>query len=491
MSLWQMLEQVTSDSKKKRKGKVKKMGKEMHENDRKVFVNSLDKLFDISSCRCPIVPCAETDCSDDCEKKVHIQCNCSIEKKIPVIDLEFIYDQRMKHGVHGKFQIAGVDTIETTRQNKALEREALEKKRIKDREEKEAKREEELFYRYMESQREQQEAESFLEGKDEEGRDDLFLPSNHMEQSGGKTSATGKWSGLQNREHFPRTVMAGMRGGVSQRTMANILSSFVVDLGLATKEDPRLLVDHRKINREQEREMDRVTAKAEKWMRESGIDAIQFDGKEEKAKAWVTLECGTKVVRHMKEDHITLTDGEGEFLMHFTREKVEGVRAARVIALRIEGFFKTYGINSTVKMIGADSTNTNTECKDGTIVNLERLLGRRLMWSICLLHTNELPLRHLIEVLDGPTGSSNTLTGPAGRLLPNTQSLPYNPGFEAISCGEPLLVLPPDVVADLSWDQQYGYRMLQALEEGSVPLSLRIMVIRPLDHSRWLTTANR
>ena len=121
-------------------------------------------------------------------------------------------------------------------------------------------------------------------------------------------------------------------------------------------------------------------------------------------------------------------------------------------------------------MIGADSTNTNTGC---------------------ILHTNELPLRHLIEVLDGPTGSSNTLTGPAGRLLPNTQSLPYNPGFEAISCGEPLLVLPTDVVADLSWDQQYGYRMLQALEEGSVPLSLQIMVIGPLDHSRWLTTANR
>ena len=60
-------------------------------------------------------------------------------------------------------------------------------------------------------------------------------------------------------------------------------------------------------------------------MRSSGINnAIQFDGKEEKAKTWVTLDCGTKVMRH-----ITLTDSEGEFLMHFTREKVEGVRAGR------------------------------------------------------------------------------------------------------------------------------------------------------------------
>ena len=89
-SLWQMLEQVTSDSKKKRKGKVKKMGKEMHEKERKDFVDSLDKLFDISSCHCLILPCTEASCSDECQKKVHIQCNCPREKKIQVTDLELM-----------------------------------------------------------------------------------------------------------------------------------------------------------------------------------------------------------------------------------------------------------------------------------------------------------------------------------------------------------------------------------------------------------------
>ena len=226
------------------------------------------------------------------------------------------------------------------------------------------------------------------------------------------------WAGLQNREHFPLTVMAAMRGGVSQRTLANILSSFVVDMGLATKEDPHLLVEQAKVAREQEREMTRLIARAEEWMRSSGIDAILFDGKDEKAKAWVTLPCGTKVIRHVKEDHISLTDAEGEFLMHFTREKVDGVRAGQVIALRISSFLKTFGIDKTLKMIGADSTNLNTGSKEGAIALLERQLGKRLVWSICMLHTNELPLRHLIKHLDGPTGSGNTLSGPAGRLLP-------------------------------------------------------------------------
>ena len=107
-------------------------------------------------------------------------------------------------------------------------------------------------------------------------------------------------------------------------------------------------------------------------------------------------------------------------MMHFTREKVDGVRAGQVIALRISTFLKTFGIDSTLKMVGADSTNLNTGSKEGAIALLEKQLGKRLVWSICMLHTNELPLRHLIKHLDGPTGSGNTLTGPAGRLLPQT-----------------------------------------------------------------------
>ena len=36
---------------------------------------------------------------------------------------------------------------------------------------------------------------------------------------------------------------------------------------------------------------------------------------------------------------------------------------------------------------------------------------------------------------------------------------------------------PPKVMADLSWDQQYVYKMVHASEAGSVPHSLQIMVI--------------
>ena len=476
--LWTRMDEVASGGKKKASGKRKRRGQAGE--DRKAFMASLDKVFDIVSCQCPLLPCSEFSCSNDCKARVHIVCSCPKQSRIPELELEFIHDQRSKSGVKGKMMISREDKVETARQQKLLHRQLKEKQRTKEREAKETAWEEETFARH----REHEMAQEILLRDWEENVPDCDQPTldDNMNSS---------WTGLQNREHFPRTVMAAMRGGVSQRTLANILSSFVVDMGLASKEDPRLLVDQAKVAREQEREMTRLIGRAEDWMRSSGIDAVLFDGKDEKAKAWVTLPCGTKVIRHVKEDHISLTDGEGEFLMHFTREKVEGVRAGQVIALRMATFLKTFGIDSTLQMIGADSTNLNTGNKEGAIALLERQLGKRLVWSICMLHTNELPLRHLIKHLDGPTGSGNTLTGPAGRLLPQTQSLAYNPNFTPLSCGEPLVNLPPKVLADLSWDQQYGYKMIQALEAGSVPHSLQIMVIGPLDHARWLTCANR
>ena len=116
---------------------------------------------------------------------------------------------------------------------------------------------------------------------------------------------------------------------------------------------------------------------------------------------------------------------------------------------------------------------------------------KQLIWSVCTLHTNELPLRHLIQKLDGPTTSGSSFSGEVGKLLPVTQKLPENPSFEPLLVGEPLHEPPADVVADLSHDQLFGLRMLQGLEAGVIPKSLRRMAIGPVSHSRWLTTANR
>ena len=69
------------------------------------------------------------------------------------------------------------------------------------------------------------------------------------------------------------------------------------------------------------------------------------------------------------------------------------------------------GIDKTLEYIGGDSTNHVTGVKGGTMHELEELLGHRLMRIVCELHTNELPFRHIITELDGPTSGANSFSG--------------------------------------------------------------------------------
>ena len=77
---------------------------------------------------------------------------------------------------------------------------------------------------------------------------------------------------------------------------------------------------------------------------------------------------------------------------------------------------------------------------------------------MCKLHTNELPLRHVIEKIDGPTTGTNSFAGPLGKLIcGEVHKLEFDPAFKSISPPFPLRELPAEVVNDLSTDQHYAY----------------------------------
>ena len=120
--------------------------------------------------------------------------------------------------------------------------------------------------------------------------------------------------------------------------------------------------------------------------------------------------------------------------------------------------------------------------KAGVMRKLELHLGRKLVWLVCNLHTGELPLRHLIVDLDGPTLSNNKLFGPIGKLLDSATDFDINPNFTQISVGPPLIKLPDKVIKDLSIDQYYGYKIVCAVR------NLALLEIGPVNLSRWLTT---
>ena len=115
---------------------------------------------------------------------------------------------------------------------------------------------------------------------------------------------------------------------------------------------------------------------------------------------------------------------------------------------------------------------------------VEQILGRPLNWIVCGLHLNELPLRHLVILLDGPTNSNTGFTGPVCKALNSVTDMPINIKFKPITIGPELIELEDDVVKDLSTDQKYGYNMIKAIRSGILPDRLANLEIGPVCHAR-------
>ena len=67
-----------------------------------------------------------------------------------------------------------------------------------------------------------------------------------------------------------------------------------------------------------------------------------------------------------------------------------------------------------------------------------------------MLHSNELPLRHLIEALVGKSDSKSGFSGPIGKLFKKVHSMQRKSVFKKIDLGPGLIDLPDEVLSDLS-----------------------------------------
>ena len=56
-----------------------------------------------------------------------------------------------------------------------------------------------------------------------------------------------------------------------------------------------------------------------------------------------------------------------------------------------------------ILVLGCDGTAVNPGSKGGVLRGLELKAERPMHWFVCLLHANELPLRHLVAKLGGKT----------------------------------------------------------------------------------------
>jgi hypothetical protein len=112
--------------------------------------------------------------------------------------------------------------------------------------------------------------------------------------------------------------------------------------------------------------------------------------------------------------------------------------------------------------LGSDGTALNTGIDNGIMRLFELRLNRPLQRIVCLLHTNELPLRKLFRHQDGETSGPTTFTGPIGKQLHKCHQMPIlDPSqFEPIICTT-FPVIEPSVCTSLSQDQKIFYDICQ------------------------------
>ena len=108
---------------------------------------------------------------------------------------------------------------------------------------------------------------------------------------------------------------------------------------------------------------------------------------------------------------------------------------------------------------------------------------------VCLLHLNELPLRHLFCEIDGVTNGPDSFKGKIGMEVSAEVWKEANVAFPTVKGKLP--IISEEQLAEISRDQRLLYMLSHALDSGVVSDSVAGTTIGPLLHARWLTLACR
>ena len=414
-------------------------------------------LFDIASCKC-------VDFAS---------CKCEKSSRVSALEQEFLQDQRNERNM----MIGAIDRV-TTRK--------LEHREIRKSQEEARLANYQLQFRSPQDATQSVNPESSQIDSDIEGSLSCSTPEESdldmdIRSAGGvaDTSTSAKVTSQQ-RRRLKNTAMASERHAVSDRAVAEIASAVLQDYGIVSAEDSSEVIDRSKIRRERHKFRDVVCAEAVSG--KTTVLGIYFDGRKDKT---ITKEMvdGTAHRRVIVEEHVSLVQEPGSnYIGHITPEsgRSESIKTALLTFLQKNNIDVDH-----LLAVGCDGTAVNTGKTGGVIRLLEQHVKRPLQHFVCLLHANELPLRHLFEHIDGKTTGPRSFCGPIGSMLQKCETMPIA-SYEPIPCDFPVVTAD-----DLSSDQQYLLDICHAVNTGQCSVSLSHRQPGQLVMSRWVTLANR
>ena len=294
---------------------------------------------------------------------------------------------------------------------------------------------------------------------------------------------------------FLIALKCNFRFDVAQRPAAAICTGFLNDLiaaGYMPSNSSNLAVDGKKMYRAKEKVMASSKEVLRNRMQIDPIRGIFFDGKNDKHTKVLIFdeETNRRYPSEISEEHYTVTwEPSGKYLFHFSPEKPsEKQKPAKMIASGIYYWFDERDATEELVMIRGDSTSTITGSKGEAIHYLEVMLGRKCHWLICLIHINELPLKHLISSLDGKYIPKSGWTGPIGKLIQKINDLKKKPSFPALTDTNEMIEIPQEILKNMSTDQKNCYNLIAVVKSGRITPEQAKIKCGPLSTARWLTT---
>jgi hypothetical protein len=444
--------------------------KKSHESRKRFQTHAERSLFDIAICKCSNFQL----------------CKCRV--KIPRLERMFLVDQRNLR----QMRIIAIDFC----YNKAIEKKFTRK--VKNEGVKKRASKENCTPQISDVSTSPDDSDALEKSPDDDYKDTPYIERKIQRELVRKTlnfdknlPSVSKSQNEKNKEssvpqfHQLRVVLPSLatacdRTGVSDRSAAIIASSVLKDFGVVSQENSVNVIDRSKVRRERKRVRNQL--QKDSVDQNATISALYFDGRKDSTLVRENKKGSFYRATKVEEHIVLLAKPDSIFLGHAS--PISGTSAN--ISSGIIEFLTENAINlSKLIAVGCDGTNVNTGNKNGIISQLELFVGHKLHWFVCLLHVNELPLRHLFQAVDGKTSGPNGFSGPIGKALPTCETL------DVIKYVPIRAALPEIDANDLSSDQKYLYDICRAVSSGVFPVELANRTPGKMAHSRWVTTANR
>jgi hypothetical protein len=231
-------------------------------------------------------------------------------------------------------------------------------------------------------------------------------------------------------------------------------------------------------------------------------DGYYFDGKKAdtlvRDTKYVKIQVRARGARGRGSSHTATTTGTrveivdhysvvrepgGDYDTHLTPTTGKGKDIGSEVASRIREKERR------CRVLGCDGTPVNTGIHTGALREIQLDLKYECHQFVCLLHLNELFLRHRQEELDGKTTGPDAWSGPIGREIIGDVWLKPVVAFKPIQGN--IKEIPEEVENELSRDASLLYKLGISVQTGDIPPGVASATIGPPLHARWLTTAAR